>query len=61
MTSWESIAIHVLDYRDTEHLMLISDPSGLPAVLFHHLGESSVKSIISSTIVLYGKLARRRR
>jgi hypothetical protein len=54
-------ALEALDYRDTEHLILISDASGLPPVLFHDLGESGVKSIISSTIVLYDILARRRR
>ena len=54
-------ALEALDYRDTEHLMLISDPSGLSAILFHDLGESGVKSIISSTKGRYGKLARRRR
>jgi hypothetical protein len=56
-----TLARETLDYRDTEHLILIRDPSGLPTVLFHDLGESGFKSIISSTIVRYGILARRRR
>jgi hypothetical protein len=52
------LALEALDYRDAEHLVLISDPSGIP---FHDLGESGVKSIIASTIGRYGALPRRRK
>ena len=56
-----TLALEALDYRDHEHLILIRDPSGLPAALFRDLGESGVTSIISSTIGRCSIPARRQR